>query len=62
MLTSNDTVGFLNQLFLRNKLMKLPHFLCVGTNSRKLKVDSKFLGWVWSKMGVVNLQTLKLTV
>ena len=51
----NEISGFLSELFLWNKLMKQSHFLHVDTNSQKLKVDWKFLGWTWSKMGVVNL-------
>ena len=35
--------------------MKQPHFLHVDTNSQKLKVDEKCLGWACSKMGVANL-------
>ena len=29
--------------------------LLAGTNSRKLKGDWRFMGWVWSKMGVASL-------
>ena len=43
MLSANQIAGFLNQLFLQNKSMKQPHFLCVDTNSQKLKVGGKFL-------------------
>ena len=39
MLSASEITGFLNQLFLWNKLMKQPHFLHVDTNSQKLKVD-----------------------
>ena len=42
--------------------MKKSDFLHVDTDSRKLKVNRKILGWVWSKMGVATLRTLKLTV
>ena len=49
MLPANQIVGFLNQLFLQNKLMKLPLYLNVDTNSQKLKVDPIFL------LGMVNL-------
>ena len=45
---------FLNQPFLRNILIKQPHFLHAATNSWKLKLDWKFLGWAWSKTGVAN--------
>ena len=38
----NQIAGFLNQLFLQNKLMKQPLFLHVDTSSQKLKVDQKF--------------------
>ena len=34
------------------KLMKQP---LIFANSQKLKIDGKVFGWVWSKMGVVNL-------
>ena len=37
--------------------MKQPHFLQVDMNSQKLKVDGKYFGWAWSKMGVVNLMS-----
>ena len=30
-------------------------FLHVDTNSQKLKVNRKFFGWAWSKMGVANM-------
>ena len=49
MLPANQIVGFLNQLFLQNKLMKLPLYLNVDTNSQKLKVGPVFL------LGMVNL-------
>ena len=55
MLSANQIAGFLNQLFFRNKLMKQPYFLHVDTNSQKLKVDPKFYGWGWKKMGLANL-------
>ena len=51
-------VGFLNQPLLQNKLMKRPLFLHADTNSQKLKVDQKFFGWAWLKMGVANLMTI----
>ena len=34
--------------------MKQRISLHVATNSQKLKVDRKFFGWEWSKMGVAN--------
>ena len=45
--------GFLNQLYLSNKVMKKPDILHVDTNSWKLKVDWKILGlagwrFVWT--------------
>ena len=55
MLSAYQTEGFLNQLFLQNKLMKKPHFLHVDTNSQKLIVGLEFFGWTWPKMGVGNL-------
>ena len=44
--------GFLNQLFLQNKLMKQPRFFHVDTNSQKLKFTFFFLvrhsqKWKW---------------
>ena len=39
MLLANKIVGFLNQLYLQDKIMKKPDFLHVDTNSLKLKVD-----------------------
>ena len=39
MLLANQIVGFLNQLYLYNKMMKKPDFLFVDTNSMKLKND-----------------------
>ena len=50
-------LGFLNQPLLQNKSVK-PNFLHVVTNSQKLKVDRKFFGWLWSKMGVANLVSI----
>ena len=35
--------------------MKKPDFLHVDTDSWKLKVDQKILGWGWSKMGGATL-------
>ena len=55
MLSAIQNAEFLNQPFLQSKLMKQPHFLHVDTNSQKLKVDQRFFGWAWSKMGVANL-------
>ena len=45
-------------------MMKKPGFLYIDTDSWKLKVDKKILGWAWSKMGVATLvfRTLKLAV
>ena len=39
MLLASEIAGFLNQLYLQNKIMKNPDFLHVDTNSLKLKVD-----------------------
>ena len=36
-------------------MMKKPDFLHVDTDSWKLKVNQKILGWAWSKMGVATL-------
>ena len=36
-------------------MMKKPDFLHVDTNSWKIEVDGKILGWGWSKMGVATL-------
>ena len=51
-LLANLITGFLNQLYLWKKMMKRPHFLHVDTDSWKLEVDWKILGWAWSKMDV----------
>ena len=61
MLSANQVAGFPNQLFLENKLMKQPHFLPVGTNSQKLKVDKKFFV-SRNECDQSGLWTLKLTV
>ena len=42
MLPACQIVGFLNQLFFQNELMKQPQ--CVDTNLQKLKVDQKRFG------------------
>ena len=39
MLSANQIAGFLNQLYLQNKMIERPDFLHVNTNSWKLKVD-----------------------
>ena len=57
MLSAKQIAGFLNQLFLQNKLMKQRHFLYVDTNSQKWKKDQKCFGWTWSKMNVASLVT-----
>ena len=49
MVPANQITGFLNQVFLQNKLMKQCNSLDVGTKLQKLKVDVKFFGWAWSK-------------
>ena len=36
-------------------MLKKPDFLHVDTDSWKLKVDQRILGWAWSKMGVATL-------
>ena len=54
MVSANQIPAFLNQPFLKNKSMKQHISLHVATNSQKLKVDRKFFGWEWSKMGVAN--------
>ena len=46
MLSADQIATFLNQPFLRNKLMKQRHFLHVDANSQKLKVDQKCFDWV----------------
>ena len=38
MLSANQIAGFLDQLYLKNKLMKKPDFLHVDTDPWKLKV------------------------
>ena len=53
--SANQIAGFLNWLYLLNKMIKKPDFLHIVTDSWKLKVSWKILGWVWSKMGVATL-------
>ena len=55
MVSSNQILGFLNQPFLQNKLIKQRHSLHVETDPQKLKADQKLFGWAWSKMGVASL-------
>ena len=55
MLSASQIAGFLNQPFPQNKLMKQPNFLHIDTNSQELKVDRKFFGRAWSKIGIANL-------
>ena len=63
MVSANQIAGFLTLLFLQNKSVKQPHFLHVDINLQKSKVDRKFFGWTWSKMGVSKLVSgLNLTV
>ena len=38
MIGANQIAGFLNQLFLQNKLMKKPNFLHVDESPQKLRV------------------------
>ena len=47
MFLANQVAVSLNQLYLYNKTMKEPDFLHTDTNSLKLKVDCKMLGWTW---------------
>ena len=54
-LSANQIAGFLNHLFLQNKLIKQPHFQHVDTNSQKLKIDFNFFGWACSKVDMANL-------
>ena len=65
-LVSNQIAGFLNQLYLQNKMMKKPDFLHVGTDSWKLKVKSYFNNFevVMFKNGcdLLGLETLKSAV
>ena len=37
--------------------MKQPHFKYGDTNWQKLKVDSSFFDWAWSKMGMANVMS-----
>ena len=57
MFSANQIAGFFNQPYLQNKSVKWPDFLLFHTNSQKLKVDQKILGWAWSKMVVACLVT-----
>ena len=42
MLSANHIAGFLNQIFLHNKLIKESQFLHADTNSQKLKGVKKY--------------------
>ena len=53
-LSSNQIPGFLNWLYLNNRWMNYPDFLGADTNSERFKVELKFFGWVWSKMGMAT--------
>ena len=52
MFSANQIAGFLNQCFPQKKSM---NFLHVDTNSQKLKVEWKFSGWAWLRMGLTSL-------
>ena len=39
---------------LKNEQMKYTDFWHVDTDSQKLKVDQRFVGWAWSKMGMTT--------
>ena len=43
------------QDFKINYISKKPHFVHIDTDSWKIEVDWKILGWAWSKMGVATL-------
>ena len=64
MFSANQIAGHFNQPYLQKKSVKLPDFLHVDTNSHKLKVDQKMLGWALSEdgCGQPGHRTLKLTV
>lgn len=47
-LLANKIVGFLNQLYLENKIIENSEFVHLVTNTLKLIVDWKILGWTWS--------------
>ena len=51
MLSANQITGFLNQLYLYNKIMKKPDFLHVDSDSWKLEVDWKRFGVGMLKIG-----------
>ena len=55
MLLAKQITGFLNQLYLENKMMKISEFLHLNAKSLKLKVDLKILRWAGSKMSVPTL-------
>ena len=44
MLSANQTTGFLNQLYIKNKAMKKPDFLHVDTDSWETEVSYKNIG------------------
>ena len=45
MFSANWIAGFFNQPYLQSKPVKKPDFLHVDTNSHKLEVEHKMLGW-----------------
>ena len=55
MVSPNQILELLNQPFLQHKSRKKYDSFHVDTNSQKLKVDRKFFGSAWYKMGVPNL-------
>ena len=46
MFPANKIAGFFNQPYIQKKSMKYSDILNVDTESHKLKVDRKILGWV----------------
>ena len=46
-LSANQIAGFLDGVYIQNKMMKKPDFLHVDKDSWKLKGNWKILEWVW---------------
>ena len=50
MLLGNQMTGFLNQLYLKKKMMNRVDFWHVDKDSRNAKPSLKILSWTWLKM------------
>ena len=64
MLSANQTTGFLNQLYIKNKAIKKPDFLHVDTDSWETEVYYKNIGLdiIGNGCGHSVLKALKVAV